>query len=128
ARTGPLRRARPRALGDPDAVVSGRDDRGATGGTGRDPDDGRSVLAGRGPLGRTLGAVVDRVGDQVLEGVGDALQDAGVQLDVLSLELQADVLAGRRGHLAHQLREARDDAPYRDHRQAHGTLAHRADL
>ena len=33
-----------------------------------------------------------------------------------------------RGDLAHQLREARHHAPYRDHRQPHRTVAHRADL
>ncbi len=76
------------------------------------------------PLFRRLAAVVDRVDEQVLERVGDAVQNLLVELDILTDEVQADVLAGGAGDVAHQPWERRDDPADRHHRKTHRAVAH----
>ena len=75
-----------------------------------------------------LAAVVDGVGDQVAQRVGDAVEHPGVELDVLPGEHErgrpcAARVPRRRRQLADQLREAGDDPAHRHHRQAHRAVA-----
>ena len=63
--------------------------------------------------------MVDGVDDQVLEGVGDAVQHLLVDLDVLADGLQADIGAGCVGDVAQQSGQGREGPPYRDHGQGH---------
>ena len=104
------------------------DDDGRAGGPGGDAHRGPTGAPGGPPVVGGLAAVVDGVGHEVLERVGDAVEHAGVQLDVLALEDQGDVLAGRRGDLTHELGEGGDDPADRHHRQAHGAVAHAGEL
>jgi hypothetical protein len=71
--------------------------------------------------------VVDGVGDEVLESVGDAVQHLLVELDVVTDELEPDVLAGRGGDLTAEPREAGENAVQRHHRQPHRLVAHLVD-
>jgi len=80
-------------------------------------------LAGSQPLRRWLAAVVDRVGDQVLERVGQPVQDVLVQLHLTAGELQDNLLAGLSRHVAHQPRQGGEDPADWDHGQRHGAVA-----
>ena len=82
----------------------------------------RGLPAADALLGR-LAAVVDGVGDEVAQRVGDAVEDADVELDVGADGHELDVLAGRGGDLAHERGEAGDDAAHRHHREAHRAVA-----
>ena len=116
-------------LVDAAAVVGHLDHHGRPGCARRDRHRRVRRLAGLDPLGRRLAAVVDGVGDQVPERVGDGVQHPGVELDVLAVQDQRDVLggvvrsAGRR-ELADQLRETGHHPAQRHHRQAHRAVAH----
>ena len=66
--------------------------------------------------------MVDRVGDQVTECVGNPVEHAGVELDVLTFEDQRDFLARGCGYLSYELGERRHHATYGDHGQTHGAV------
>ncbi len=67
--------------------------------------------------------MVDGVDDQVLERLGDAVQDLLVDLDVLTGGLQPDHLSGPLRHITHDPGERGEGAPDRHHRKAHGPVA-----
>jgi len=70
----------------------------------------RARLAGREAGGRGLDAVVERVADEVDDRIAERLHDAAVELGVLAREHELDVLAELRGEVAHEPREAQEDA------------------
>src|SRR5205823_4398906 len=97
---------------------------GATGRTSRHPYDGLRRLARRAPIGGRLAAVVDRIDDEVLESVGDAVEDLLVELDVFTGHLDADLLARGRRDVTRDTWQGREDAAHRHHREAHRAVTH----
>ena len=67
--------------------------------------------------------MVDRVDDEMLEGIRDAVEDLLVQLDVLADEDQLRLLTGVGRNVADDARKTGDDATDGHHRQAHRTVA-----
>ena len=117
--------AQPRLV-DAATVVTDLDDHGRAGGARRDAHGGLGRLAGLQPSGRRFTAVVDGVGDQVPQRVGDGVEDARVQLDVLAGEHQPDVLGlalARQRQVAHELGEPCEHAVQRNHGEAHRAVA-----
>ena len=86
-------------------------------------DHGALGLADSGAVGGCLAAVVDRVDDEVLEGVGDTVEDLLVELDVLAGGDELDVLAGGLGDVAHDAGKCGEDPAHRHHREAHRPVA-----
>ena len=95
---------------------------------GRDLDRARALLALGPALVGGLAAVVDGVGDEVLERVGDPVENLLVQLDVLADQLSRTSLPVARGDVVDDPRQAGEHPPYGDHRQAHGVVADPGDL
>ena len=75
-------------------------------------------LADRDALLGRLDAVVEGVADEVAQRVADLLEDGPVELGLLALDDQRDLLAQLRRHVAHDAREAVEDALDRQHAQA----------
>ena len=122
-----------RDVADPRHVHAGAvvghddDDRGADG-AGLDPDGGLARLAGREADLGGLAAVVDGVGDEVLERVGDRVEDLLVELGVLPGQPEHDLLAPGGGDVADEAGERGGDPADRHHRQAHAEVADLRDV
>ena len=90
-------------LVDAVAVVGDLEDDGPAGRARGHRDRRSRASCRRGALLGGLAAVVDRVDDEVLEGVGDPVEHLLVELDVLAHQVEPDVLAGRARDVADQL-------------------------
>src|SRR6185369_2933471 len=100
------------------AVVADLDDDSPTSGARGNRNGRFRGLAGSRPLLRQLTAVVDRVDDEVLESIRDAVEDLLVQLDVFAHQDQLRLFAGLRSDVADDARKTRNDAANRHHCEA----------
>ena len=98
-----------------------------TRGLRRHGDRGARRLVSGNPLLRCLAAMVDGVDHQVLECVGDAVQHLLVELDILTDQVQAHVLAGGACDVADQPREGRDHTADRHHGKPHRAVANKGE-
>ncbi len=101
------------------AVVRHLDDHLAAGVVGAQRQHAVGGLAGRGPFGGRLDAVVDGVADQVRQRVLDRLEQAAVELGVAADHLQTDLLAAGRREVAHHPRDLGPDVLDRLHARLH---------
>ena len=69
-------------------------------------------------LGR-FNAVTDRVSHQVRQGLGDGVEDALVEIGVLSAQFQIYFAAALPRHIAHDAREAPEQLVHRHHANLH---------
>ena len=72
----------------------------------RDRQQADLALAGLEPLGRKLDAMVDRVADDVGQGIADHLDHFAVQLDVAAVDIDHHLLAELGGQVADHARQA----------------------
>ena len=95
---------------DAAAVVGGLDQDLVAGLARRDPERAGRGLAGGGALVGRLDAMVDRVADDMGQGIADHLDHLAVELDVAAVGLEPDLLAEIGGKIADQPRQAGEQA------------------
>jgi hypothetical protein len=71
--------------------------------------------------------VVDGVGDQVAQRLGDRVEHPHVELDLVPLHGEGDLAAGGGGDVPNEPFQSTRDARHRSGRQAEGPLAHPAE-
>ena len=121
----PLNRREPQSLFvDAVAVVGHLDDDCRPSRPGGHRHGGLCRFAGGEALRWSFTAMVDGIGHEVAQGIGDPVENTRVQLDVLTDQSQSDILVSGAGNLPHQLREGRNDPSGWNHRQAHRTVTH----
>src|SRR5690606_15414178 len=75
-------------------------------------------LAGAHPRFRLLDAVIDRIADDMRQGIDELFDDAFVELGLLALENEVDLLAQHRREIAHEPRKTAEYEVDRDHADA----------
>ena len=95
---------------------------------GFEPDGPARLLARPNPLVRRFEAVVGGIADHVGEGIGEAFDEALIELDVAADHLDLDVLVQGLRHVAHHPRKLAEDIADGLHPRLHdGVLQFRGD-
>ena len=100
---------------DPAAIVRDADRDAGTLAHRRQDDLTFRVLLVALALGGGLDAVIDRVAQQMHEGIAERVEDFAIELDFFPLDPKGHLLVELPRDVAHQAREAVEDLPHRRH-------------